>query len=849
MNQRTLDLKLILNACMKNNYRLFAFFGQISAVMLLLFSCQPDNLRAELDGLNNRLVALEEGLEQLNRSIDNTRILFSGVSIVGVTPKESGYVVELSNGQTLTLANAKEVHTLMPELSIDGQGYWIYRTTQSGTFQQLLDKNEQPLSALPTSTTGEPVVSPKLRVDGQGYWQVSTDGGTTYRGLTDPLGAPIKALAEQPGKTSMFQSVSYNSNTKKLELVLTADNQTFSFPVIDSFFLKVKGATETQLFPLGEKRLYEVEQSEVAKVVIQAPDGWLVRLDEQELSITAPTQNNIEKEESIRLIITSDKGYIRIVPIQVRLLTTSFDANACKAWLDFKNQTAQNLLLDFSYAGYKHGEVAPPEVWSLGYTVYDVTRYGAVPNDGRSDREAFKRIISTILGGAKNKPDAQAVIYFPEGEFILHDETDNVANGTASESIQLLMGGVILKGAGRDKTFIKMETPNLPTDPKVMYSSPVMIEFKHNSTVSELTSVTQDAPQGSFSVNVASTKGVNVGDWVCLQLVNNDPQLIKQELAPYSATATMTNLNEVGVQVWDYHQVKAIKGSLVTFVEPIMHGVEAKWGWKFCKYPHYENVGVEDLTFVGRAKGDFVHHASWEDDGAYKPINFVRLTNSWMRRVDFQSVSEASSIVSCANFSAMDITISGNRGHAAIRSQASSRVFIGKVTDQSDGHLIDHPSVFMKGAGQYHACGVSKQSLGAVLWKIDWGKDACFESHATQPRATLFDHCRGGFMRFRQGGDYNQMPNHLADLTLWNFEAKNAAKESPFIWWDNGSLWWKLLPPTIVGFHGGSVTFDQSQVKLDANHGSVVSPYSLYEAQLRLRLGFVPAWLNTLNTY
>ena len=49
-----------------------------------------------------------------------------------------------------------------------------------------------------------------------------------------------------------------------------------------------------------------------------------------------------------------------------------------------------------------------------------------------------------------------------------------------------------------------------------------------------------------------------------------------------------------------------------------------------------------------------------------------------------------------------------------------------------------------------------------------------FESHATQPRATLIDACRGGFMQFRQGGDYDQLPNHLDDLTIWNMYSERS---------------------------------------------------------------------------
>lgn len=91
------------------------------------------------------------------------------------------------------------------------------------------------------------------------------------------------------------------------------------------------------------------------------------------------------------------------------------------------------------------------------------------------------------------------------------------------------------------------------------------------------------------------------------------------------------------------------------------------------------------------------------------------------------------------------------------------------------------------------------------------------------------------------------MPNHLADLTLWNFNAKNNVADSPFIWWDNNSLWWKFLPPIVVGYHGGSIHFDESQMKLNEEQGNTVTPYSLYEAQLRKRLGAVPAWLNSLQ--
>ena len=171
-------------------------------------------------------------------------------------------------------------------------------------------------------------------------------------------------------------------------------------------------------------------------------------------------------------------------------------------------------------------------------------------------------------------------------------------------------------------------------------------------------------------------------------------------------------------QVVDYHQVAAVGNGKVTFKEPLMHAVESQYGWTIQNYKCFENVGVEDVTFVGYAKPDFKHHGSWKDDGAYKPLDMVRLANSWVRRVAFHSVSEALTFTWCANCSAYDILITGNRGHSSIRSQASSRVFIGKVSDYSDGIYNDTRNAWAKSVGQYHACGVSKQSIGTVIWNL-----------------------------------------------------------------------------------------------------------------------------------
>lgn len=551
------------------------------------------------------------------------------------------------------------------------------------------------------------------------------------------------------------------------------------------------------------------------------------------------------------------------------------DMQTTEAWNKFNAGAEDNILLDFSYAGYKHGEEAAPDGRAWGFTEENIKNY--MTDGSKYARDALNKILAKYkLNERSGNSNAKVLIYFPEGDYILHNNSDNtkvdskttgdedeLGNNT-SHSIDIFGGNVIIKGAGRDKTRLIMETPNLPNN-DAMYSSPVMISIRNNGflpinsdgsyNMARISDVTADAAKGTFSIEVGNSSLFSKGEYVCLYLHDNNPELVAKELLPYQWESTMTNIANEGVQVEDIHMITDIVGNKITFKEPIMHEVEAKYNWMLMKYSHYENVGIEDLTFVGHAKADFGHHDDWEDDGAYKPVNFMRLVNSWIRRVDFQAISEAASIISCANVSAYDINILGNRGHAAIRSQGSSRVFIGKVTDRTTGPLADSPNTVTEGAGQYHACGVSKPSMGAVIWNVYWGDDACFEAHATQPRATLIDMCKGGFVQSRQGGDADQVPNHLNDLTIWNMCSTrtklggngNLPSSGEFDWWRDGWKYWKILPPIIVGFHGEPANFVDDQVKLDENNGVPVLPESLYEAQLEKRLGSVPAWLLELK--
>lgn len=762
----------------------------ISLSLFGLFSCSIQDMTPPEVIIPEQSAQVQEMLSKYNEGIVAYQYIAEGNANV-VEMSEEGNII-LDNGAELNTTTNSEADEDIPVFGIDSDGFWIY--SLNGEVQNLTDASGNEIPAL--SISGRGVFTPQLGITEDGFWQFTVNG-YQWEKLSDVM---VPSLNDKDMSSySFFKSSSLNNGNLNLT------------------------------------------------------------------SIVGETVVNLQLPED----------------------------NTAEAWRRFIMNTDDNVLLDFSYAGYMHGEVAPPDVnidfsrkqtdskgniyynaniiggaqGSAIYKVYNIADYGANGNDELSDRHALVKILKDALGATEQSADenktlryyigggnANAVIYFPEGKYILRggDENETV------ETLRLTMGNIIFKGAGRDKTVIEMAVKNNPVNPSEMWSSPNMLEFKHNSGLTDLCDVTGNAKKGTFSVKVSSTNGIKPGDWVCLSLKNNDPELIAEELAPHKVDATWTELVNNGVQIQDYHQVKLVSSTTLTFYEPIMREVDAKWGWKIQKYPHYQNIGIEDLKFLGHSKEDFKHHGSADDDGGFKPIQIIRQVNSWLRRVDFESVSEAHSFVSCANVSAYDVEISGNRGHSAIRSQASSRVFIGKVYDHSNGKIAtdsggQNLGDYMEGAGQYHGCGVSKQSMGAVIWNVKWGDDSCFESHATQPRATLIDMCEGGFVAWREGGDINQLPNHLNDLTIWNMNATRVVCETTWngkwLWWDDNNIWWKNMPPIIVGWNGNQVPFDTSegQIKYYESLNAPVSPLSLYEAQLYKRLGYVPAWLNALK--
>lgn len=478
---------------------------------------------------------------------------------------------------------------------------------------------------------------------------------------------------------------------------------------------------------------------------------------------------------------------------------------------DYKTNPATSILPNFSYVGYKNGTV-PIDYTGKNLQVFDVTNYGAVADDNTSDKTAIKAAITAAQAANGG------IVFFPSGRFIVQDATDD-----ATEVYAITKSNIILKGSGSGTggTELFMKTPMDPKNASQYYSCPSLFTIGSGSAATALGGFNANAAVGDFDINLVNVTGLVAGDWLLFEMRSDDATSLKLDLGNYAVNPNWTSLKDGGVDVSFVLQINQINGNTVTLKQPLPYPITKSLPWVVSKYKYVEEMGVEDIAFVGNFKKTFEHHGSALDDSGYSLIQFKRLVNSWMRNCRFTDVSVAASIgISGANITIDNCSITGNGGHEAINNAGATNVLISNINDQ---------------AGQWHSVGVSKTSMNTVLYKVTYPATTCFESHSSQPRNTLLDNVTGGLTDGRAGGDIKEMPNHMRNLVFWNYKKTNSGN-SPFDFWPSNNIYFKIPYPIVVGMHGQSVGFISSQLKYEESTGAAVSPASLYQAQLAFRL-------------
>jgi hypothetical protein len=479
-------------------------------------------------------------------------------------------------------------------------------------------------------------------------------------------------------------------------------------------------------------------------------------------------------------------------------------------------------LPDYSWAGYRFGASAIPDVAGR---VFKVTDYGALPDDSIEDRDA----IQTAIRAAEDA--GGGIVYFSPGRFLVNEQPDR------RDGIVIRKPGIILRGsgAGAGGTELFMRHYLLAGNPDQKWSVPAMFTFRLSPgvKVKRLSRITADAAKGSRRIEVQDAKQIQSGDMIRLTLRN--PKATPEHLDGLEPWAKWTEIIEKGVLRGELHRVAAKEGNTITLGEPLHTRITAEHGWALESFAAVDGWAVEDLWFRGNFQEKFVHHKDFIHDAGWTFLHMATPRDAWVRRIRLTDVNSGIHLGGGFACSVLQIRFDGNSGHSTTAATGGYGVLMGLIEDASR-------------TGMWHGPGVAGAQAGGVIWRYQGQARSGPDFHGSGPYATLLDASSCGLVG--NGGDVKLLPNHLQDLTYWNLRELGKARVN-YDFWDpqpaadninyTGA---KVVRPNLVGLHGIGSSFVREHVGIHESAGHAVAPASLYEAQLQLRLGKPPVWVD-----
>ncbi len=466
-------------------------------------------------------------------------------------------------------------------------------------------------------------------------------------------------------------------------------------------------------------------------------------------------------------------------------------------------------LIDFSYAGYKNGEEGIPE--DFAYPILNVTDYGAMPDDGESDTQGIKTAID-----AANASGGSVILFFPPGQYDVFLDDDPKEWFVIREH-HVIVRGSGAQGAGRGGTTIKAHnTLDNPNDLTMFTTHGVHVR---DTGYPVATRVNGSFPSGINYFDVRDTTHLRDRKFIEIRadnLLGEDfDRLCSRPLT--AIPTTYENIHD-GIDIKEVHEIDRIEGNRVHLKAPLI--THLKSGMVVFWRDLLVGVGFEDLHIDGGFNETYQHLVQFGHGGV-----FLRQTaHSWIRRCRFSNVIDAYALQLSYGSSAISNIVDGKFGHNLGGISFATYCLIAFIEDYSD-------------KGMWHGAAVSHYSAGNVVWHAGGPTIKGPDTHASQPRHTLFDNCNS-HTHHTSGGTERALPHHLDGYTRWN---NNVADNRSLDLWPIEGYGFSITQGNLIGYRtlGGAIPRDA----YIEGFGTRVSPDSLYEAQLERRLGTLPVWI------
>ena len=462
-------------------------------------------------------------------------------------------------------------------------------------------------------------------------------------------------------------------------------------------------------------------------------------------------------------------------------------------------------LIDFSYAGYKNGEEGIPE--DFDYPIYNVTEYGAVPDDNKSDTAAIRAALDAASAGS-------CIVFFPPGQYdVLLD--DDIKEPFVIVGHHTIVRGSGAQGAGNGGTTIKAHNTIASNSPFLFGT--INAEFDWGSK----THVKGSYPSGAKSFEVYNATSLINRKYIAIRgfgLRGEDYE--KYSSRPMSEfPESYTRIRE-GITLREYHEIDRIEGNRVYLKAPVVthlsNGMSVHW------IDLQEGIGFEDLHIDGSFDEVYEHLVQ----GGRGGISLWETAHSWIRRCRISNVIASFFIGHSYGTTAVSNIVDGRFGHNLGSLFGSTYCLTAFLEDYTD-------------RGMWHGAAVSHYAAGSVVWHVRGPLVKGPDTHGAQARHSLFDNyiCVN---HQASGGGRGSLPHHLDGYVRWN--------NTVFT-----NITFDLWAPDVHTITQGSVIGYKTLGGLIPRNayvegfGTHVYPNSLYEAQLEHRFGAPPAWVEAVK--
>ena len=296
----------------------FKFFCAVAIALLTVSSCgkiwdEFDAVHSEIDALKAKIEALEKDLNAKIATINATLGDLEGqVAVVDVKKEGENYILTFKDGSKLTIAASGTEGFVTTVVGADGNTYWAI-IDQNGE-SQILDAIVHPDTQL------------MISVDPETYEvSVSYDNGKTW--------IPTGVFVKDDSTINIVTGFQYNEGDDFL--TITVGGTQYRLPVYkDDTSSIVPGRADFFLRYEGTKTV-ELTATDIAEVYVMAkPNGWKAVLEENVLTVTAPTKAAVEigaaeTEGEVLIHATNADGKCKVAKIAVSAgpgLTLAVDA-------------------------------------------------------------------------------------------------------------------------------------------------------------------------------------------------------------------------------------------------------------------------------------------------------------------------------------------------------------------------------------------------------------------------------------------------------------------------------------------------------------------------------------------